>query len=68
MVSPMGDDLSQLHGTASRPVPLLLDFDLMVLQLGPLHPLVLQRQNSLVLLHLQINKKIVVLLQVQQPL
>jgi hypothetical protein len=68
VVGPMGVDLSQLHGAGSRPVPLLLVFDLKVLQLGPLHLLVLQRQHSLVLLHLQISKKIVVLLQVQQPL
>jgi hypothetical protein len=37
-------------------------------QLGPLHPLVLQRHHSLVLLHLQISKKIAVLLQVRQLL
>jgi hypothetical protein len=64
----MGVDLSPLHGVGSYSVPLLVVFELKVLQLGPLHPLVLQRQHSLVLLHLQISKKIVVLLQVQQPL
>jgi hypothetical protein len=64
----MGVDLSQLHGTGSNPVPLLVVFDLKVLQLCPLHPLVLQRQHFLVLLHLQFRKKIDDLLQVQQPL
>jgi hypothetical protein len=62
---PMGVDLSQLHGAGSSPVHMLVVFDLKVLQLGPLHPLVLQRHHSLVLLHPQINKKIVILLQVQ---
>jgi hypothetical protein len=65
---PMGVDLSQLHGADSSPVHMLVVFDLKVLQLGPLHPLVLQRHHSLVLLHLQIRKKIVILLQVQQLL
>jgi hypothetical protein len=65
---PMRVDLSQLHGAGSSPVHMLVVFDLKVLQLGPLHPLVLQRQYSLVLLHMQISKKIVVLLQVQQLL
>jgi hypothetical protein len=64
----MGVDLSQLHGADSSPVHMLVVFDLKVLQLGPLHPLVLQRHHSLVLLHLQIRKKIVILLQVQQLL
>jgi hypothetical protein len=64
----MGVDLSQLHGAGSSPVPMLVVFDLKVLQLGPLHPLALQRHHSLVLIHLQISKKIVVLLQVQQLL
>jgi hypothetical protein len=61
---PMGVDLSQLHGAGSSPIPLFVVLDLMVLQLGPLHPLVLERQYSLVLLHLQISKKIIVRLQV----
>jgi hypothetical protein len=61
----MGVDLTQLHGASSSPVHMLVVFDLKVPQLGPLHPLVLQRHHSLVLLHLQISKKIVVLLQVQ---
>jgi hypothetical protein len=64
----MGVDLSQLHGAGSSPIPLFVVLDLMVLQLGPLHPLVLERQYSLVLLHLQISKKIIVRLQVQQLL
>jgi hypothetical protein len=61
---PMGVDLSPLHGVGSSPIPLLVVLDLKVLQLGPFHPLVMQRKHSLVLLHLQISKKIVVLLQV----
>jgi hypothetical protein len=64
----MGVDLSQLHGAGSSPVHMLVVFDLKVLQLGPLHPLVLRRHHSLVLLHLRISKKTVVRLQVQQLL
>jgi hypothetical protein len=55
MGGPMGVDLCQLHGVDSSLVPLLVVFDLKVLQLDPLHPLVLQRQHSLVLLHLRIS-------------
>jgi hypothetical protein len=40
----MGVNLSQLHSVGSSPVHLLLVFALKVLQLGRLHPLVLQRQ------------------------
>jgi hypothetical protein len=47
---------------------MLVVFNLKVLQLGHLHPLVLQRHHSLVLFRLQISKKIIILLQVQQLL
>jgi hypothetical protein len=43
---PMGVDLSQLHGAGNSPVHMLVVFDLKVLQLGPLHSLVLQRFSS----------------------
>jgi hypothetical protein len=65
-VSPMGINLFQLHGAGSILVPLLVVVDLKVLPLGLLHPLVLQRQWPLLLLHQQFSERIDVLLQVQQ--
>ena len=60
-------NLFQPHGVDSKLVPLLLEVDLKVLQLGLLHLLVLQNQRFLLRLHLQFSKKNDVLLQVQQP-
>jgi hypothetical protein len=64
----MGVDPFQLHGIGSSPVALLLGEDHKELRLGLLHPLVLQRQWFLLLLHLQFSKNNDVLLQVQQPI
>ena len=63
----MAVNLFQLHGVGSKLEPLCWEVDLKVLQLGLLHPLVLQRRRFLLLLHLQFSKKNDVLLQVQQP-
>jgi len=63
----MAVNLFQLHGVGSKLVPLLLELDLKVLQLGLLHLLVLQNQRFLLRLHLQFSKKNGILLQVQQP-
>ena len=60
-------NLFQPHGIDSKLVPLLLEVDLKVLQLGLLHLLVLQNQRFLPRFHLQFSKKNDILLQVQQP-
>ena len=62
----MAVNLFQLHGIGSKLGPLLLEVDLMVLQLGLLYLLVLQRRRFLLLLHQQFSKKNDILLQVQQ--
>ena len=56
------------YGVDSSPVPLLVGEDHKELLLGLLHPLVLQRQRFLLLLHLQFSKNNDDLLQAQQPL
>ena len=53
--------LFQPHGVDSKLVPLLLEVDLKVLQLGLLHLLVLQNQLLLPLHHLQFSKDNIVL-------
>jgi hypothetical protein len=63
----MAVNLFQLHGVGSTLGPLLLEIDIKVLHLRLLHPLVLQRWLSLLLLHQQLSKNNDVLLQVQQP-
>ena len=62
----MGIDPFQLHGVDSRPVPLFLGGNHKELLLGLLYHLVLQRQQVLLLLHLQFSENNDVLLQVQQ--
>jgi len=62
----MAVNLFQFQGVGIKLGPLLLEVDLMVLQLGLLYLLVLQRRRFLLLLHLQFSKKNDILLQVQQ--
>ena len=64
----MGANQFQPHGIGSSPVPLLVGEDHKELLLGLLHPLVLQRQRFLLLLHLQFSKNNDDLLLAQQPL
>jgi hypothetical protein len=54
-------NLFQPRGVDSKLVPLLLEVDLKVLQLGLLHLLVLQNQLVLPLHHLQFSKDNVIL-------
>ena len=64
----MGANQFQPHDGGSNPIPLLVGEDHKELLLGLLHPLVLQRQQFLLLLHLQFSKNNDDMLQPQQPL